>query len=91
MSSSRDVAAGLSERACKERDAGAALALLERSIELRHRRIALIRYLHAQYLGAPLEERHHEYVKGVAARLSVEALTHIATTARTRFTHDPRP
>ncbi|SAL78715.1 hypothetical protein AWB71_05745 [Caballeronia peredens] len=85
MSSSRDAAALLSERACKDRDSGAALALLERSIELRHRRIALIRYLHAQYLDAPLEARHHDYVKTIAARLSVEALMRIAAAARARF------
>ncbi|SAK98395.1 hypothetical protein [Caballeronia ptereochthonis] len=85
MSMSRDAAALLSERACKERDAIAALALLDRSIQLRHRRIALIRYLHAQYLDAPLEARHHDYVKAIAARLSVETLTRIAATARSRF------
>jgi hypothetical protein len=85
MSSTRDTAALLSERACKKHDASAALALLERSIALKHRRIALIRYLHAQYLDAPLEARHHAYVKAIAARLSVEALMRIAATARQRF------
>jgi hypothetical protein len=85
MNASRDAAAQLSERACKKHDAGAALALLDRSIALKHRRIALIRYLHAQYLDAPLEARHHEYVKGVAARLSVEVLRQIAVAARARF------
>jgi hypothetical protein len=85
MNSSRDAATQLSERACKERDAGAALALLDRSIQLKHRRIALIRYLHAQYLDAPLEPRHHDYVKAIAARLSADALMRIAATARARF------
>ncbi|AET91882.1 hypothetical protein [Caballeronia cordobensis] len=85
MNPSRDIAAQWSERACKEHDAHAALALLDRSIALKHRRIALIRYLHAQYLGAPLEARHHDYVKAIAARLSMEALTQIAATARARF------
>ncbi|KXU95139.1 hypothetical protein CR51_25320 [Caballeronia megalochromosomata] len=85
MNASRDAAAQLSERACKKHDAGAALALLDRSIALKHRRIALIRYLHAQYLDAPLEARHHEYVKGVAARLSVDVLRQIAVAARARF------
>ncbi|SAK77500.1 hypothetical protein AWB75_04542 [Caballeronia catudaia] len=85
MNPSRDTAAQLSERACKKHDAGAALALLDRSIALKHRRIALIRYLHAQYLNAPLEARHHDYVKTIAARLSAEALTQIAASARARF------
>jgi len=85
MNASRDAAARLSERACKEHDAQAALALLDRSIALRHRRIALIRYLHAQYLDAPLEARHHDYVKGIAARLSVDVLMRIAAAARARY------
>jgi hypothetical protein len=85
MSTSRDTAALLSERACKGRDADAALALLDRSIALKHRRIALIRYLHAQYLEAPLEARHHDYVKTIAARLSVDALMRVAAAARARF------
>ncbi|KND60087.1 hypothetical protein BVER_00092 [Candidatus Burkholderia verschuerenii] len=85
MTASRDTAALLSERACKAHDACAALALLERSIALKHRRIALIRYLHAQYLDAPLEPRHHDYVKTIAARLSIDALMRIAATARARF------
>jgi len=84
MNASRDTAARLSERAYKDRDARAALALLERSIALKHRRIALIRYLHAQYLDAPLEARHHEYVKTIAARLSADALMRVAAAARGR-------
>ncbi|WP_250515784.1 hypothetical protein [Caballeronia sp. INDeC2] len=85
MNASRDAAARLSERAFKKHDADAALALLDRSIALKHRRIALIRYLHAQYLDAPLEARHHEYVKGVATRMSAEALMQVAAAARARF------
>ncbi|MFM0321950.1 hypothetical protein [Caballeronia glebae] len=85
MNASRDAAAQLSERVCKEHDAGAALALLDRSIALKHRRIALIRYLHAQYLDAPLEARHHEYVRAIAARLSAEAVVGVVKAARGRF------
>ncbi|MDR5761576.1 hypothetical protein [Caballeronia sp. LZ035] len=85
MNPSRDAAAQLSARAFKKHDADAALALLDRSIALKHRRIALIRYLHAQYLDAPLQSRHHDYVKAIAARLSVDALMRIAATARARF------
>jgi hypothetical protein len=85
MTSTRVQTAGLSQRACEQRDAHAALALLDRSIVLGHRRIALIRYLHAQYLGAPLAPRHHEYVHKVAAGLSTETIARIAMAARARL------
>ena len=85
MTSTRVVTARLTERACQQRDADAALALLDQSMLLRHRRIALIRYLHAQQLGAPLQERHHQYVQKIAARLSTDALARIAGAARARL------
>ncbi|WP_233805539.1 hypothetical protein [Paraburkholderia sp. HP33-1] len=85
MTSTRAATARLTARACDERDAGAALALLDQSIALRHRRIALIRYLLARELGAPLEARHHAYVEKVAARLSADALARIAGAARARL------
>lgn len=78
--------ASLSARACKQRDANAAIALLDRSLALKHGRIALIRYLHAQYLGAPLEARHDAYVQKVAAGLSTQNLARIAVAAREKFT-----
>ena len=55
MTSTRLATARLTERACQQGDAHAALALLDQSIVLRHRRIALIRYLLAQQLGAQLQ------------------------------------
>lgn len=73
----------LSERATAG-DAQAALALLEHSMARGHRRIALLRYLQAQYLSAPLQARHHDYVRRVAQRLSVEALAGLAAEARRR-------
>jgi hypothetical protein len=85
MTSTRVQTAGLSHLVCEQHDPHAALALLDRSLALGHRRIALIRYLHAQYLGAPLEPRHHEYVHKVAARLSTETIARIATAARARL------
>lgn len=85
MTSTRVQTAGLSQLACEQQDPYAALALLDRSLALGHRRIALIRYLHAQYLGAPLEPRHHEYVHKVAERLSAETITRIAVAARARL------
>jgi hypothetical protein len=59
--------------------------LLDQSILLQHRRIALIRYLLAQRLGAPLQSRHHEYVEKVAAHLSADTLARIAGAARARL------
>jgi hypothetical protein len=85
MTSTRVVTARLTERACQQGDSDAALALLDQSMLLRHRRIALIRYLLAQQLGAPLQARHHDYVRKVAARLSAETLARIAGAARARM------
>ncbi|AME26130.1 MULTISPECIES: hypothetical protein [Burkholderiaceae] len=85
MTSTRIETAGLSQLACEQRDAEAALALLDRSIALGHRRIALIRYLHAQYLDAPLSAQHHDYVHKIAERLSAETIVRIAMAARSRF------
>ena len=85
MTSTRLATARLTERACHQRDAYAALALLDQSIALRHRRIALIRYLLAQQLGAELQPRHHDYARKIAARLSAEALARIAGAARARL------
>ncbi|WP_144107304.1 hypothetical protein [Paraburkholderia sp. BCC1886] len=84
MPASRLATAHLTERAIQQHDADAALALLERSIALRHRRIALIRYLLAQRLGAALQSRHHDYVHDVAARLSADALSRIVSAAQER-------
>ncbi|WP_213776168.1 hypothetical protein [Caballeronia sp. dw_276] len=85
MTSTRVETAGLSQLACEHNDAHAALALLDRSIALGHRRIALIRYLHAQYLDAPLSTRHHEYVQRIAQRFSAETIARIAMAARARL------
>ncbi|CAB3741399.1 hypothetical protein [Paraburkholderia rhynchosiae] len=85
MTLTRVVTARLTERTCQQGDADAALALLDQSMLLRHRRIALIRYLLAQQLGAPLQARHHEYVQKIAARLSADALARIAGAARARL------
>lgn len=65
-------------------DGRAAIELLEQSMALRHRRIALIRYLQAQFLHAPLEARHHEYVREVAARMSPDTLGRVVGEARVR-------
>jgi hypothetical protein len=85
MTSTRLATTRLTERARHEGDADAALALLDRSIVLRHRRIALIRYLLAQRLGAPLQARHHQYVEKIAAHLSVDSLARIASAARSQL------
>lgn len=76
--------AELVKRACVSGDAQAAVQLLEHSIALGHRRIALIRYLHAQYLCAPLVNRHHDYVRRIAARMSPATLAQVVREARER-------
>lgn len=73
----------LSERATAG-DAQAALDLLELSMARGHRRIALLRYLQAEYLSAPLQAHHHDYVQRIAQRLSADALAGLAAEARRR-------
>jgi hypothetical protein len=85
MKSTRVETTGLSQRVCEQRDAHAALTLLDRSIALGHRRIALIRYLHAQRLGAPLTAQHHAYVRKVAAPMTDDAIARITLAARVRL------
>lgn len=85
MSHSRERTAERSARAYRQHDADAALALLDQSIALGHRRIALIRFLHAQFLGAALQTHHHDYVAKVAARFSEDVLLSLTTSARQRF------
>lgn len=89
MSRARLATARLSQLACEQRDAEAAIALLDQSIALRHRRIALIRYLHAQFLDAPLAAHHHDYVRAIASRMSAEALARVAEAARARLRMPP--
>ncbi|SIT49127.1 conserved hypothetical protein [Paraburkholderia piptadeniae] len=48
----------------------AALALYDHSIQCGHRKIALLRYMDARDLAAPLTERHHTYAQTVAESLS---------------------
>jgi hypothetical protein len=74
----------LLKRAYAAGDAHAAVALLDQSMALGHRRIALIRYLQAQHLDAPLDARHHEYVREVAARMSPATLARVVGEARAR-------
>ncbi|MBN3756125.1 hypothetical protein G3N95_24510 [Paraburkholderia sp. Tr-20389] len=54
----------------QDRDATAALALYDRSIRHGHRHIALLRYMDARDLAAPLTQHHHEYAQKVASSLS---------------------
>lgn len=74
----------LLKRAYEAGDREAALALLEQSIALGHRRIALLRYLQASYLRAALDARHHDYVREVAARMSPATLSRLVGEARVR-------
>ncbi|MBP0591550.1 hypothetical protein J8I87_17825 [Paraburkholderia sp. LEh10] len=81
---SRADTSALLKRAYGAGDARAAIALLDQSIALGHRRIALIRYLQAQHLDAPLDARHHEYVREIAARMSPQTLARVVGEARAR-------
>jgi hypothetical protein len=76
--------AELLKQAYEAGDRDAALALLEQSMTLGHRRIALLRYLQARHLHATLEARHHEYVREVAARMSPATLARLVGEARMR-------
>ncbi|WP_241019004.1 hypothetical protein [Paraburkholderia sp. Tr-20389] len=81
---SRAQTSELLRRAYESGDVRAAVALLDQSIALGHRKIALIRYLQAQHLDAPLDARHHEYVRDVAARMSPRTLARVVGEARAR-------
>jgi hypothetical protein len=61
---------GLNASVRTKRDATAALALYERSIRHGHRQVALLRYMDARDLAAPLTQAHHDYAEKVASSLS---------------------
>ncbi|SKC82746.1 hypothetical protein SAMN06266956_3976 [Paraburkholderia hospita] len=65
----------------KKRDAMAALALYDHSIQCGHKRIALLRYLDAKDLAAPLTRQHHAYAQAIASSLSVGDMESIAKQA----------
>jgi hypothetical protein len=81
----------LLKQAYEAGDSEAALALLELSMALGHRRIALLRYLQARHLQATLETRHHDYVRDVAARMSPVTLSRLVGEARTRAARGAAP
>jgi hypothetical protein len=84
----------LVRRVTESRDPEAALALYDHSIVCHHKRIALLRYLDAKDLLAPLEKRHHEYAQSVAAGLTdaqIQAVTRQAIgRSRLRKTMPPK-
>lgn len=59
-------------------DSAAALALYEYSMRLGHGKIALLRYMDAKDLAAPLSESHDTYARAVAATLSGSEVEKIA-------------
>jgi hypothetical protein len=65
-------------------DAVAALLLYEHSMECRHRRIALLRYLDAKDLAAPLSRAHHEYAERIITTLSDAELRSVSQQASLR-------
>ncbi|WP_410818227.1 hypothetical protein [Paraburkholderia sp.] len=82
--------AELLKRAYEAGDSAAALALLEQSMALGHRRIALLRYLQARHLHAALDARHHEYVREIAERMSPPTLARLVNEARVRAARGAR-
>ena len=58
-------------------DPTAARLLYEHSMMLGHKKIALLRYLDAMALSAPLSDRHHAYAKTVAGTFSDRELEKI--------------
>lgn len=62
----------------------AALALFERSMEHGHTRIALLRYMDARDLSAPLAEKHHDYARLVVTQMSDREVEAVARQALER-------
>jgi hypothetical protein len=71
-------------------DPMAALALFEHSIACGHTKIALLRYLDARRLNAPLRAHHESYVDAVSTRLGEEQLRALVTQFWLRHHHDER-
>lgn len=83
----RENARQLLEWVREHSDPLAALALYERSIGLGHTKIAVLRYLNAKMLGAPMSDLHKIYAFGVAQGMRVRDLISISDQANlvTRF------
>ncbi len=58
-------------------DPEAARLLYEHSMKLGHKKIALLRYLDAMALSAPLSDFHHAYAKTLAGTCSARELEKI--------------
>lgn len=56
-----------------------AIDLYERSMRLGHRRVALLRYMDARDLSAPLSQEHHAYAQSIIENLSDPDINKIAT------------
>jgi hypothetical protein len=71
---SRAVARGLKRAAIRHGDGHAMLALLQRSIRLGHRRLALLRCLQAERMGLRLDADTLLYCQQIADGMSREEL-----------------
>jgi len=71
-------------RVAQECDTHAALSLYDQSMASGHRRIALLRYLDARDLSAPLTPQHHAYAHAVASILNEREMEAIAREALRR-------
>ena len=68
---------GLNASVRTKHDATAALALYDRSIRHGHRHVALLRYMDARDLAAPLTQAHHDYAEKVASSLTATDIERI--------------
>ena len=71
----------LVENVVQKRDAMAALALYDHSMQCGHKKIALLRYMDARDLAAPLTDRHHAYARTVVESLSSIEMESVARQA----------
>jgi hypothetical protein len=74
---SRDDIRSLKRAVSKHDDGGAMLALLQRSIQFGHRRLALLRCLQAERMGLSIEAETLRYCQQVADSMSREELGNV--------------
>lgn len=67
----------LVQQMAKAGDRMVALRLYEHSMKLGHKKIALLRYLDAKELSAPLSQSHHAYAQAIATTLSARVVERI--------------
>lgn len=74
----------LKRAAAGQYDGAAICALLARSVQFGHKRLALLRCIQAEQMGAPIAPELLEYCRGIADDMSVEELHKIVEQAGRR-------